>query len=408
MSKKTIADLNLSGKRILIRVDFNVPLDEKGRITDDSRIQKSIPTIRYALTHQGKVILMSHLGRPDGRRDPKYSLRSAAVRLTELLGLTVQFFEDCQGSEVEEKSRSLQPGQVLLLENLRFYPEEEKNNAEFARNLARLGDIFINDAFASAHRAHASTEGIARFLPSAAGFLLAREIEYFEKVLGGAERPFVSVLGGAKVSDKIKIIGNLLGKMDTLLIGGAMAYPFCRVKGHAIGNSKYEAGSEATARQILDQAMQKQVSVTLPVDHVVAEKLEKKARYRVVDEEIPPGWMGLDIGPKTVDAFKRALSKAKTVLWNGPLGVCEVSPFDRGSREIAEYLGSLKTTSIIGGGDTASAIHQFGLEEKMSHVSTGGGASLEYLEGKVLPGIAALSGNVPRLAGTGAERGPLS
>lgn len=395
MSKKTIEDLDLNGKRVLIRADFNVPLDEQGQITDDARIRKTLPTIRYALSNGARLILMSHLGRPDGVRNPKYSLLSVARRLAEILERPVGFAEDCVGEEVESQVKKLAPGEVILLENLRFHAEEEKNNPEFARSLARLADLFINDAFGAAHRAHASTEAITRFLPSAAGLLLAREIEYFTKVVSNPQRPFVLILGGAKVSDKIKIIGNLLNKTDVILIGGAMAYPFCRMKGYSIGSSKYEAGSEALARQVLDQAQQRQVSVLLPVDHVTAEKLEQGARTRVVDQEIPPGWMGLDIGPKTVDHFKKALLNARTLLWNGPLGVAEIPPFDQGSHRIAETIAALPATSIIGGGDTAAMIRQFGLEEKMSHVSTGGGASLEYLEGKLLPGIAALAGKSP-------------
>ena len=336
------------------------------------------------------MILMSHLGRPDGRLQGKYSLRPVAVHLSKLLGSPVKFAEDCVGLRVEEQTQALREGEVLLLENLRFHPEEEKNDSKFAQALARLADLYVNDAFGSAHRAHASTEAVAHFLPSAAGFLLSREIEYFEKALKAPERPFVTILGGAKVSDKIKVISNLLRKTDAILIGGAMAYPFCKVKGHSIGSSKFEAGAETLARQILDQAQHKGVQILLPIDHVVTQKLERAGTSRVVDEEIPDDWMAVDIGPKTVAQFKRKLADAKTILWNGPLGVCETPPFDRGSREIAHFISALDATTIIGGGDTAAAITQFGLEEKMSHVSTGGGASLEYLEGKVLPGIAAL------------------
>lgn len=390
MAKRTIEEISVNGKRVFIRVDFNVPLNEKGEITDESRIVKSLPTLRYALTNGAKVILASHLGRPDGRRDPKLSLRPAARRLAELLGQPVDFVEDCIGAGVEEKVRQLKAGEVLLLENLRFHPEEEKNSPGFAQALAHLADVYVNDAFGAAHRAHASTEAMARFLPSAAGFLLAREIEYLDKALSSPGRPFVTILGGAKVSDKIKVIGNLLRKTDAILIGGAMAYPFCRVKGFRIGSSKYEAGGETLARQVLDQAQQKGIAIHLPLDHVIAQKLEKGAAKRVVDREIPEGWMGLDIGPKSVIQFKHALSKAKTVLWNGPLGVSETPPFDQGSRQIADFITTLEATTLIGGGDTAAAIKQFGLEEKMTHISTGGGASLEYLEGKVLPGIAAL------------------
>ena len=390
MPKKTIEELDLKGKRLLIRVDFNVPLNDKGEITDDSRIVKSLPTLRYARQKGARIILMSHLGRPDGRAVPKYSLQPVAVRLSELLEAPVDFINDCIGPEVEERAERLQEGEVLLLENPRFHPQEEKNDPGFAQALARLADLYVNDAFGTAHRAHASTEAIAHVLPSAAGFLLSREVEYFDRILKNPERPFVTILGGAKVSDKMKIISNLLKKTDTILIGGAMAYPFCLVKGHSIGSSKYEAGGEPLARQVLDQAQQKKVPIVLPIDHVVTQKLERSTPNRVVDQEIPSGWMAVDVGPKTIAEFKKKLASAKTILWNGPLGVFEIPPFDRGSKEIAEFIAGLQATSIIGGGDTAAAVHEFELEEKMSHVSTGGGASLEYLEGKILPGIAAL------------------
>lgn len=390
MPKKTIKEADIAGKQLLIRVDVNVPLNERGQITDDYRIVKSIPTIHFAREKKAKIILMSHLGRPDGKPSPQYSLRPVATKLSELLGQPVHFVGDCVGTEVEKRVGALREGEILLLENLRFHAEEEKNDPKFAQALARLADLYVNDAFGAAHRAHASTEAITRFIPSVAGLLLAREIEYFEKILRKAERPFVTILGGAKVSDKIKIIGNILHKTDSILIGGAMAYPFCRVRGYQIGNSKYEAGGEEMARQVLDQAKQKAAEIVLPVDHVVAQKLERGALTKVVDQEIPNGWMALDVGPKTVEEFKKRLAKAKTILWNGPLGVFETPPFERGSREIADWIGTLKATSVIGGGDTAAAVRQFGLEEKMSHVSTGGGASLEYLEGRVLPGIAAL------------------
>ncbi len=390
MSKRTLEDLSLSGKRVLIRADFNVPLNEKGQITDDSRIVKTLPTIQYALQKRAKVILMSHLGRPEGQKNPQYSLLPVANRLSELLKQKVGFASDCIGPETEKKAAELKEGEVLLLENVRFHAEEEKNDKNFAQALARLADLYVNDAFGAAHRAHASTEAVAHLLPSAAGFLLSREIEYFEKVVKSPERPFVTILGGAKVSDKIKVVGNLLDKTDALLIGGAMAYPFCKVKGHSIGNSKFEASGVELAQKILKEAEKKGVEVLLPLDHVVAEKLEKGVPTRIVEQEIPQGWMGLDVGPQTVGEFKTVLSNAKTILWNGPVGVSEVPPFDRGSREIAQFISGLKAITIIGGGDTAAAVKEFGLEEKMSHVSTGGGASLEYLEGRVLPGVAAL------------------
>jgi len=310
--------------------------------------------------------------------------------LSKILGQPVDLLEDCVGPEVEKRAYNLKDGQVVLLENLRFHTEEEKNDSGFAQTLARLAELYVNDAFGAAHRAHASIEAVTHFVPSVAGFLLAKEVEYLEKALRNPERPFVTILGGAKVSDKIKVISNLLRKTDAILIGGAMAYPFCRVKGHSIGSSKYESGAEPLARQILDQAQQKGVQVLIPMDHVVAQKLERGTSSRVVDDEIPGEWMGLDVGPKTLATFKKVLSQAKTILWNGPLGVFETPPFDRGSREIAEFISTLRVTAIIGGGDTAAAVRQFNLEEKIAHVSTGGGASLEYLEGKVLPGVAAL------------------
>lgn len=390
MPKKTIEELDLEGKRLIVRVDFNVPLNEKGEITDDSRIVKSLPTVRYALDKGARVILMSHLGRPDGKPNPKYSLQPVAAHLKKLLNMPVHFAKDCIGPEAEGFSQTLKSGEILLLENLRFHAEEEKNDAKFAQALAKLADLYVNDAFGTAHRAHASTEAIAKYLPSAAGFLLSKEVECLEKALKNPERPFVTILGGAKVSDKIKVIANLFKKTDTILIGGAMAYPFCLVKGHSIGSSKFEMGGETLARQVLDQAQKKGVEVAVPTDHVVTQKLEKNSPNRVVDQEIPQGWMGVDAGPKSIEEYKKKLKNAKTILWNGPLGVFEIQPFDKGTRAIAEFIAGLQATTIIGGGDTAAAINQFGLEEKMTHVSTGGGASLEYLEGKVLPGIAAL------------------
>lgn len=390
MPKKTLEDFDLKGKRVLIRVDFNVPMDDHGRITDDSRITKSLPTIEFAQKKGARVVLMSHLGRPDGKPDPQYSLRPVAEHLSGLLKMPVKFIEPSIGPPAEEQVNPLRDGEIALLENLRFHSEEEKNDPNFAKALAQLGDLYVNDAFGTAHRAHASTEGIARLLPSAAGFLLAKEIEYFEKVMRSPERPFVVILGGAKVSDKIKIVSNLLDRADTILIGGAMAYPFAKVLGQEIANSKLEAGGEPLARQILDSAKKKGVKIVLPEDRVVADKPEKNVPIEVVGVNVPPGKTGLDVGPRTVELFIRELSKAKTVLWNGPLGVFEVPPFDEGTKRVAQFLATLKATTLIGGGDTAAAINALGLEGKMSHVSTGGGASLEYLEGKVLPGIAAL------------------
>lgn len=391
MQQQTLRDLDIKGKRVLIRVDFNVPLNAKQEITDDARIVKSLATLRYCLGQNAKVILMSHLGRPDGKRDLRFSLRPVAERLSKLLHKKIDLAEDCVGPAVQNRVNKLQNGEALLLENLRFHAEEEKNDLSFAKQLASLADIYVNDAFGAAHRAHASTVGVAQFLPSAAGFLLAKEIEYFEKAVTNPDRPFVTLLGGSKVSDKIKLISNLLDKADTILIGGAMAYTFLKVKGIPIGVSRLDKQGETAAKEALAKSQSKNVPLILPEDHVVAEKLEKGVASKIV-AEIPEGWMGLDIGPKTAERFKSILNKAKTILWNGPVGVFEMPPFDQGTRALADCLSKLRgATTIIGGGDTAAAVAAFGLEDKMTHVSTGGGASLEYLEGRVLPGVAALA-----------------
>ena len=391
MNKKTVKDIEIKGKRVLMRVDYNVPLDESNAVTDDSRIAKSLETINYIIGQKAKLILMSHLGRPKGTKDPKFSLKPAAERLSKLLNKKVELLSDCVGKEVSEKVCAMKDGDVVMLENLRFHSEEEKNDPKFSEQLASIGDIFVNDAFGTAHRAHASTEGITKFLPSVAGFLLAKEVTYFDKAITTPERPFVTILGGAKVSDKIKLIGNLLEKADVILVGGAMAYTFYKVMGIGIGNSKFDPAGEDVAREALAKSKKKNVPLVFPVDRVIAQKLEKGVDTQVVESDIPAGWSGFDIGPKSIEVFKNHLSKAKTVVWNGPVGVFEYPPFDKGTKALANHLASLKgTTTIIGGGDTAAAIKLFGLESKMSHVSTGGGASLEYLEGTVLPGIAAL------------------
>ncbi len=392
MKKKTIEDIDLKNKRILCRVDFNVPLDENLKITDDSRISKSLDTLRYILKQGGRLVLMSHLGRPKAKGDPKASLKPCAEHLSKLLGQPVELLNDCIGDAVKAKVDALKPGQVLMLENVRFYPEEEKNDPAFAKKLADLGDIYVNDAFGAAHRAHASTEGVAKFLPAVAGFLLGKEIQYFEKAISNPERPFITILGGAKVSDKIKLISNLLDKADEIVIGGAMAYTFYKIMGIKIGNSKFDPAGEEVAKQALENSKKKGVPLHFPVDRVIAQKMEKGVETKVVSGDIPDGWSGFDIGPESIKRFKEILSKAKTLVWNGPLGVCEIPPFETGTKEIAKFLAGMKgVTTIIGGGDTAAAVKQFGLEDKMSHVSTGGGASLEYLEGTVLPGVAALN-----------------
>ncbi len=395
MNKKSVRDIDLKTKRVLVRADFNVPLDSGGRITDDARIVKTLPTLQYILSQNAKLILMSHLGRPKGR-EASCSLKPVAERLTELLKRKVGLLPDCVGAEVKARVSRMKEGEVVLLENLRFHAEEEKNDAAFAKKLAELGEVYVDDAFGAAHRAHASVEGVTHYLPAVSGLLLAREIEYFEKVMTSPERPFVTILGGAKVSDKIKVIENLLPKVDALLIGGGMAYTFLKVQGHPIGNSKLDEPGLVIAKDILAKAGKMNVKVVLPVDHVVADSFDAKAQFKIVTA-IESGWMGLDIGPKSVALFKKELASAKTILWNGPVGVFEWPSFAKGSRELAQAIAAGKATSIVGGGDTASAIKEFGLEDKMSHISTGGGASLEFLEGKVLPGIAALLEKEPIL-----------
>lgn len=391
MNKKSIKDINIKGKKVLMRVDFNVPQDEKLNITDDTRLRAALPTIKYALDKGAKLILMSHLGRPKGGPEPKYSLRPAADRLSQLIGKKVLMAPDCIGPKVKEIVDKMKPGDITLLENVRFYKEEEANDPNFARQLALLGEIYVNDAFGTAHRAHASTEGVAKYLPAVSGLLVEKEIEYFQKAVSNPEKPYVAILGGAKVSDKIEVIKNLMKKVDAILIGGGMAYTFLKAQGVEVGNSKLEADKIDLAKEILAEAKQKKVKIVLPVDHAIADKLDASVEAKTTpDVAIPAGMLGLDIGPKTINLFKQELKNAKTIVWNGPLGVFEIDKFDKGSREIAECISGLKATTIIGGGDTAAAIAKFGLEDKMSHISTGGGASLEYLEGKILPGIAAL------------------
>ena len=390
--KQTLRDLDIRGKRVLIRVDFNVPLDKAtGRITDDTRIRESLPTIRYALEQGAAVVLMSHLGRPDGQRVGALSLAPVAQRLGELLSAPVAFAKDCIGPDAEAAARALKPGQALLLENLRFHPEEERNDAGFAAQLARLGEVYVNDAFGTAHRAHASTEGVARRLPAVAGFLMEKEIQYLDAALANPARPYVAILGGAKVSDKIGVLRRLLERVDRVLIGGGMAYTFLKAQGLAIGASKLEADKVELAKELLAQATQRRVHVLLPFDHVITTSLDPGSQAQTIAKpDIPDGWLGADIGPSTIDAFTKALADAKTVVWNGPVGVFEQPRFAAGSRRIAETLAGLKATTVSGGGDTAACVQQFKLADKMSHMSTGGGASLEFLEGKTLPGIAAL------------------
>jgi len=390
MNKQTVKDINIQNKRVLMRVDFNVPLDEQFNITDDARIVKAVPTIKYCIEQNAKVILMSHCGRPKGAPEAKYSLAPMAKHLSKVLGKPVELLSDCIGSAVEARVASMKAGEVVMLENVRFHAEEEKNDESFAKKLASLGDVYVNDAFGTAHRAHASTVGVTKFLPAVAGFLLAKEVEYFDKAIKTPEHPFMTILGGAKVSDKVKLISNLIDKADAILIGGAMAYTFYKVMGIGIGTSKFEPAGIEPAREALAKAKAKNVPMYFPVDRVISQEFKKDPVTQIVSTDIPEGWMGLDIGPESVKSFCEVLAKAKTVIWNGPVGVCEMTPFDRGTRGLAEFLAKSSATTIIGGGDTAAAVKNFGLEEKFSHVSTGGGASLEYLEGTPLPGIEAL------------------
>ena len=391
MNKKTIKDIDIRGKKLLMRVDFNVPLDDNLRITDDTRIKAVLPTIRYALERNAKLILISHLGRPKGKVVENLRLKPAASRLSELLGKEVKMANDCVGSEVKQAVDNLIEGEVLLLENTRFHKEEEDNDPNFAKELASLGEVYVSDAFGSVHRAHASTEGVARHLPAVAGFLLEKEIKFLGKVVKNPDKPFALILGGAKVSDKIGVIENLLNQVDAILIGGGMAYTFLKAQGKNIGASKLEEDKLDLAKEILSKAASSGVKILLPSDNIAADGFSASAQHKLVGEEIPDGWMGLDVGPKTTQEFIAALREAKTVVWNGPLGVCEWEPFSQASKKVAEYLATSAATTIIGGGDTAAAVAKFGLSEKMSHVSTGGGASLEFLEGKTLPGIAVLN-----------------
>ncbi len=388
MNKKTVRDVDLHGRRALVRVDFNVPLKD-GQVTDDTRIRASLPTIQYLVDKGAKVILMSHLGRPKGKPTPEFSLRPVAEHLSKLLGKPVSFAADCVGPAAEDAVRALKAGDVLLLENLRFHAEEEANDPAFAQKLAALGDLYVNDAFGSAHRAHASTEGVARYLPAVGGFLMERELEYLGRALENPRRPFVAILGGAKISDKIKVIENLLGKVDRLLIGGGMANTFLKAQGLAVGDSLVEDGSLDVARQLMAQAGDK---LLLPSDAVVADALDANARAQVVPvNAVPSGWRILDIGPDTVRRYRAALSGARTVVWHRPMGVFEFPRFAEGTYAIARALAELPdATTVIGGGDSAAAVEQSGVADRMTHISTGGGASLEFLEGRVLPGVAAL------------------
>jgi len=388
MNKKTVRDIDLRGKRVLMRVDFNVPMAD-GKVTDDKRIRASLPTIQYVLEQGAALILMSHLGRPKGGPDPEFSLKAAAEALAALLGRPVAMAPDCVGPEIEKLAQGLKPGDVLMLENVRFHKEEEKNDAAFAQQLAALGQVYVNDAFGSAHRAHASTEGVARHLPAVSGFLMEQELEYLGRATANPERPYVAILGGAKISDKIAVIENLLARCDTLLIGGGMANTFLAARGYGMADSLVEADAVATAKRILAGAGDR---LRLPVDVVVADRFDAEATSKVVDaDQVPAGWRVLDIGPKTIAGFGEVIKRAKLVVWNGPMGVFEFPRFAEGTFAIARLLAESGATTVIGGGDSASAVKKAGVAKQMTHVSTGGGASLEFLEGKVLPGVAALN-----------------
>ena len=393
MSKKTVRDIDVAGKKVLVRCDFNVPIDSQtGKITDNRRIRAAIPTIQYLLDNNAKVILCSHLGRPKGEVNPKYSLKPVAEELSKLLGKEVKLAKDVIGPDAEELTSNMKNQDVVLLENVRFHKEEEKNDPEFAKKLASFAEIYVNDAFGTAHRAHSSTAGVADYLPAVSGFLIEKELEFLGKALENPERPFVAILGGAKVSDKIGVIENLLEKVDTLIIGGGMAYTFYKALGHDIGTSICEEDKIDLAKTILEKAKQKNVKLLLPLDNHVSSEYSNDGEDKFVDkEEIPDGFMGLDIGPRTIEAFKESIKTAKTVLWNGPLGVTEFPKFAEGTRAIANALAQSQAVTIIGGGDSAAAIEKMGLADKMTHISTGGGASLEFLEGKVLPGIDCLN-----------------
>ncbi len=396
MNKLSIDRLNLKDKRVLVRVDFNVPLDENQRVTDDRRITASIPTIRKIIKDGGKAILMSHLGRPKGKVKPEFSLKPAAEKLSELLGQEVKLAPDCIGDEVKKMVDDMKDGEVILLENLRFHPEEEKNDSGFAEKLAVLGDVYVNDAFGTAHRAHASTEGVTHFIKTcAAGYLMQRELDYLGSALGKSERPYCAILGGAKISGKIDVIMNLFDKVDTLIIGGGMAFTFFKAQGKEIGKSLLEEEKLDLAKKVLKKAEGSKIKFLLPLDVVVASEFKNDSPSETVKvENIPSDKMGLDIGDETIKLFSEELMKSKTIVWNGPMGVFEMENFSKGTFAVAQALAEATTkgaVTVIGGGDSAAAVAKAGLEDKVSHVSTGGGASLEFLEGKTLPGVEALS-----------------
>jgi 3-phosphoglycerate kinase len=390
--KKTVKDIDLKGKKVLMRADFNVPLDGEGMITDDIRIRAALPTIEYVLKEGGKLILCSHMGRPKGAFVAKYSLSPVAQRLQELTGKEVVFAQDVIGESAQQAVAQAAENKIILLENVRFQPEETKNEAEFAKKLASFADVYVNDAFGSAHRAHASTEGVTHYLPSVAGFLLGKELEVLNQALQNPARPFLAILGGAKVSDKIGVIDNLLEKVDSLIIGGGMAYTFVKAQGYEVGTSLLEADKVQLAQELMEKAKSKGVKLLLPVDTVTAPEFKNDVDfYPLPITEIPADRMGLDMGPETIKLFTEEIEKGRTIIWNGPMGVFEMPNFAAGTKAVAQAMAQNKdAVTIIGGGDSAAAVKQFGVEQQMTHISTGGGASLEYLEGKTLPGVAAL------------------
>jgi len=391
MNKKTVKDIDLKNKKVLVRCDFNVPMDENKNITDNRRIVAALPTIKYLLEQNCKVVLCSHLGRPKGEFKLEFSLKPVAKELSKLLGKEVIMAEDVIGEDAKNKAENLKNGEVLLLENVRFHREETDNDPEFAKKLASFGEVFVNDAFGTAHRAHASTEGVTKYLPAVSGFLIEKELKFLGEALENPERPFVAILGGSKVSDKIGVIENLLEKVDTLIIGGGMAYTFFKAQGYSVGDSLCEEDKCDLALEIMEKAKEKKVKFLLPIDNKIGKEFKPDTESKTVKStEIPDGWEGLDIGEETIKLYREELQNAKTIVWNGPLGVFEFDQFAVGTNEIAKALGDIDAIKIIGGGDSAAAVEKAGLADKMTHISTGGGASLEFLEGKKLPGIEAL------------------
>ena len=391
MNKKTVKDIEIEGKNVLVRCDFNVPMDEKQNITDNTRIVAALPTIEYLLENNCAIILCSHLGRPKGEVKPEYSLKPVAKEIEKLLGREIIMANDVIGKDAKTKAQSLQKGQILLIENVRFHKEETDNEETFAKELASMAEIYVNDAFGSSHRAHASTAGVAKYLPAVSGFLIEKELKFLGNAIANPQRPFVAILGGAKVSDKIGVIDHLLEKVDTLIIGGGMAYTFFKAKGYGIGNSICELDKLELAKELMKKAEEKGVKLMLPVDTKIGKEFRADTQSQNVKcTEIPEGWEGLDIGEETIEAYTQELKKAKTIIWNGPLGVFEFEQFAVGTNEIAKALSEMDAMTIIGGGDSAAAVKKAKLEDKMTHISTGGGASLEFLEGKALPGIECL------------------